>query len=114
MITLTTKELVILAVLILLAFIILGSIFKSLFKVMMAIAITVVLFSIGFFWLPTKMEQIKAGDTTPGEIITNSDRTKQEMAESVAQGVNYIDENKQSWIEAFDSLCTKFKSLSEQ
>ena len=114
MISLTTKELIILSAIIILGFIILGSIFKTLFRVMLAIAATIVLFSIGFFWLPNKVEQIRAGETTPGEVITNADRNRQEMAESVKQGVDYIDENKQGWIEAFDSLYGKLNNLRKE
>lgn len=48
---------------------IIGMFFKTMLKLAIVAAVCIMVFGVGFGWLPQKMEEIRNGTTTPGEVI---------------------------------------------
>lgn len=111
MITLTTKEIIVLCFIVLLGFTILSAIFKSFTKILISIALGVICFSVGFFWLPKRAEEVVSGQRTVSEIFEDTLNDRTELNESVKEGVQFINNNKQSWMEALDSLAQKIGGI---
>ena len=114
MITLTTKEIIVLCFIILLGFTIFSAIFKSLAKIFISIALGIICFSIGFFWLPKRAEEVASGQRTISQIFEDTLNDRTELNESVKEGVQYINGNKQSWLEAVDSLAGKLTGAGQE
>ena len=111
MITLTTKEIIVLCFIVLLGFTILSAIFKSFTKILISIALGVICFSVGFFWLPKRAEEVVSGQRTVSEIFEDTLNDRTELNESVKEDVQFINNNKQSWMEALDSLAQKIGGI---
>lgn len=66
---LTSQEMLIFVVGVVIVVLLIGLVFKSLIKFAIVVAMCVLIFGVGFGWLPQKMEEIKNGTTTPGEVV---------------------------------------------
>lgn len=104
---LTTKELIILIIVLAIIFSLLGYFFQSAIRVIIAAALIVIIGSIGFLWLPQKIDEITSGKTTVHEVVNDVKNTGGGIPESIGQGTQYVKDNYQSWGEATRSLAEK-------
>jgi hypothetical protein len=115
--TLTTQELIILILAILLVFSVLGVVFKSFFRVILSIAVVVCLTAVCFFWLPDKVGKIMNGQTTANEVVngvTNdfgNSGIPNAINTTIDKGKEYYNGNKESWGEAAKNLWEKLEGL---
>lgn len=117
---LTTQELVILLVLIIGLGILFGFLFKSAIKIIIGIVLIMVIWAVGFNWLPEQVDRITNGEATindvAGEVI--NDFNESGIPESVGNTLNnvgeYVDEHKDSWIDSFFSLIDKLTGNYEE
>ena len=66
----TPQEIIVTVVVIALAIIIIGFIFKTIFKIAVVASVCVLIFGIGFGWLPAQLESLREGRKT-GEDLVN-------------------------------------------
>lgn len=104
---LTTKELIILIIILAIIFSLLGYFFQSAIRVIIAAALIVIIGSIGFLWLPQKIDEITSGKTTVHEVVNDVKNTGGGIPESIDQGTQYVKDNYQTWGEATKSLIEK-------
>ena len=117
---LTTQELVILLILIIGLGILFGFLFKSAIKIIIGIVLIMVIWAVGFKWLPEQVDRITNGEATindvAGEVI--NDFNESGIPESVGNTLNnvgeYVDEHKDSWIDSFFSLIDKLTGNYEE
>lgn len=111
---LTTKELIILIIILAIIFSLLGYFFQSAIRVIIAAALIVIIGSIGFLWLPQKIDEITSGKTTVDEVVNDVKNTGGGIPESIGQGTQYVKDNYQSWGEAAKDLAGKIFHTSEK
>lgn len=113
MLTLTTKELVVLVFFASLILGILASIIRKGFAVIISIWAIFVIASLGFFWLPDKVGQWSKGETTITDTMNDilSGNESDSMKNAMNEGKQYISDNYQSWEDAASSLLQKVKDV---
>lgn len=111
---LTTKELIILILVLAIIFSLLGYFFQSAIRLIVAAALIVIIGSIGFLWLPQKVDEVTSGKTTVHEVVNDVKNTGGGIPESIGQGTQYVKDNYQSWGEAAKDLASKIFHTSEK
>lgn len=117
---LTTKEMIILVLAIVVLGSILSFIFKSAIKLIVAGTLIVSIWAIGFEWLPYQIDRIKNGDATVDQIVDevvndyNESGIGDKIDDAINTGTEWVDQNKDGWIEAAQSLFDKIFNSSKQ
>ena len=93
-----------------------GFIFRSFIKIAASIAICCLIFGVGFGWLPEQIEKIKNGETTINEVINGvvDDIPMDEIKNKIEEGGDYIEANKESWIESLKTAWEKILGIYEE
>ena len=107
----TGAEIFWLLVIIAVIFAVAGCIFKTAIKVFLTISVICLICSFGFGWLPEQFEQVKNGDKTTNEVINevigDADKVFDEAGNMINVTVDYVDENKDEWLDSLESLFEK-------
>lgn len=83
---------------------IIGIIFRSVLRVALTIALLFLIASIGFGFIPEQIGRIQNGETTSGEVINELGNS---IGNKVEEGVQYIEDNKESIVDSFMSTWNK-------
>lgn len=107
----TGAEIFWLLVIIAVIFAVAGCIFKTAIKVFLTISVCCLICSIGFGWLPEQFDQVKNGDKTTNEVINevivDADKVLNEAGDVFNVTVDYVEENKDEWLDSLESLFVK-------
>lgn len=117
---LTTKEMIILVLAIIVLGSILSFIFKSAIKLIVAGTLIVSIWTIGFEWLPYQIDRIKNDNVTIDQIVDevvndyNESGIGDKIDDAINTGNEWVDQNKDGWIDAAQSLFDKIFNPSKQ
>lgn len=117
--TLTSKEFIILAVVALLVISVVTAVLKKSIRFLLSIWMVFVIASLGFFWLPDKVQQWTSGEATMSDtingVISGQEKTSMDNAinkgkQAVSDSYNSYDTG-ESWSDAVKNLVKKFSDL---